>query len=380
MISAMHRFKSMTGVRRVAGVAVSVLLLAAAPAAVAQETFELTPAGEFEPTRSYPPDTPEGRIQAIRKLLAEKKPDKAKARLDAWLQEFPNHPWRVEAYLLRGDALVQRGDLYEALFDYEVIVKQYHDTEHFFTALEREFLIARELVNGWKRAFMLMPIIPADGDGVELLLRIQMRAPDSDVGEKAVLELGEYYFRRGEMAFARDTYESFLELYPRSLQIERAMFRLIQSNLGLFKGPRFDPTGLLDAAERLRVYAKQYPVSAQRIGVEELLVRIHESLALKLYYSAQWYEKRNERVSAVYMYRRTLTDYPGTSAAKLAVKRLTELGEDVVPVEAPSSDQIRELARPSDADQKLTEDPTQDMPRRSGYDDGETNPAQQPEE
>ncbi|NJN40740.1 MAG: outer membrane protein assembly factor BamD, partial [Gammaproteobacteria bacterium] len=59
-----------------------------------------------------------------------------------------------------------------------------------------------------------------------------------------------------------------------------------------------------------------------------MLVRIDESLALKAYYTAEWYEKKDKTVSAVYMYRRLVRDYPRTAAAQAAIKRVTQLDPD----------------------------------------------------
>ena len=60
--------------------------------------------------------------------------------------------------------------------------------------------------------------------------------------------------------------------------------------------------------------------------------RFKESLARKLFYDASWYEERGEMVSAVYMYRRLVHDYPRSAAAQDSIQRLTGLH---VPVGAP---------------------------------------------
>src|SRR5690606_9075735 len=69
--------------------------------------------------------------------------------------------------------------------------------------------------------------------------------------------------------------------------------------------------------------------AAERIGADGLLLRIDESLAAKMLAGAQWYDQVGKRVSAVYVYRQTVRDYPRSAAAQLAINRLNELGESL---------------------------------------------------
>jgi outer membrane protein assembly factor BamD (BamD/ComL family) len=132
------------------------------------------------------------------------------------------------------------------------------------------------------------------------------------------------------MTAASEAYELFLTNYPKSSFREQAMLRLIYSSLATFEGPRHDPSGLIDAREWIEKYEVEFPAAAERIGVAGLTQRIDESLALKQYYSAKWYERVKKRVSAVYMYQRVVKDHPGTPAATLAANRLDRLGEPLV--------------------------------------------------
>lgn len=292
--------------------------------ALAQDVFELED-GQWLKERSAPPDSMEGRLQTVRKLLAQDENDQAIKLLKQWIKDYPNSPLQAEARLLLGDAKTQKKHYYSALFDYEFVIRAYPASEQYATALEREFEIARLFVNGMKRRFLGVRILPAKGEGEELLIRIQERAPNSEIGEKASLELADYYYRDGEMINAADAYDLFLINYPRSVNREWAMLRLIQSNLARFKGPQFDPTGLIDARTRLVQYQREYPAAAERIGASALIVRINQSMAQKDLVMAQWYEQTNQDVSAAYLYRRLIEDHPESPAAEKAVMRLAAL-------------------------------------------------------
>ena len=290
----------------------------------AQEEYELS-GNQWQKLATFPPNSPEGKLQAIRKLIAEQKFREAQDKAKSWISQYPDNPNLVEAYLLRGDALTGREYYYEALYDYERVINDFPASEQFHTALEREFQIGKLFLKGIKRRLFSLPIIPADTEGEELLIRIQERAPGSSLGEQASLFLADYFYDIGDMKDAAEAYDLFLTNYPNSSQREWALLRLIHASLARFKGPQYDPAGLVEAQTRLLVFEEEYPASAERIGAKSLLVRINESLALKDLVAADWYARRHNNVSAAYIYRRIIDDYPLTTAAQLALDKLSKL-------------------------------------------------------
>jgi len=287
-------------------------------------------AGDWVPQAKADPDSPEGRLQAARTALADDQAKKSEKLASQWIKQYPNHPLLAEAYLLRGDAKTHRKHYYKALFDYEYVIRVFSGTEYYVTAVEREYEIARLFASGVKRRLLAMRIIPAHDEAEELFIRIQERLPGSEIGEKASMDLGDFYFKRSNMDMAAEAYDLFLQNYPHSARRERALLRLIEASLATFRGPRFDSTGLLEAAERIKDFQRQFPAAADRIGADALLVRVKESLALKALFEAQWYEKRGKQVSAAYMYRRIVTDFAGTEANLRAIQRLETISPAIV--------------------------------------------------
>lgn len=302
-----------------------VVIAACTLPAIAQERYELA-GDQWQQAASYDPASPEGKLQAIRKLLAQDHYKTAQAQATEWIETYPNHPMLVEAFLLRADARTGRRDYYKALFDYEYLIRTFPASEQYQTALEREYEIARLFVEGMRRRLWGMRILPAQGEGEELLVRIQERSPGSELGEKASLLLGDYYFAQSRMSEAATAYDLFLLNYPQSSHREGVLLRMIQASLATFKGPEFDSKGLLDAAERIRQYQREYPAAAERIGAGAILVRIDESQALKAYSTGQWFEDRGRTLSAITLYQRVVRDHPQTAAARQALASLESLG------------------------------------------------------
>ncbi len=308
-------------------VVVAVAMSVARPAG-AQERYELTDQG-WTQVAAPEPGTPEAELQAVRKLLAEDRLKEALAAADAWVEAYPARDDMAAALLLRGDIKVAMGEYWEALYDYEQTIIEWPASAEYLTAIEREYAVAEVFLGGWKRKLLGVRVLPTDGEGEELLIRVQERAPGSAIGEKASLRLADYYFQKQEMNLAAEAYDIFLGNYSQSDQREWAMLRLIQANLARFKGPEFDGTGLLEADERLALYAAEFPAAAERIGVPALRARIAESMARRDLSSAGWYDIRSDEVAAASVYRRLIRDYPETEAAQQAVRWLEKRGLEV---------------------------------------------------
>lgn len=277
-------------------------------------------------TQTSAPGSPEAKLQDIRKMVAQEQGKQAVKAAKQWIKDYPNHPMLAEAYLVSGDAKVLSRQYYKSLFDYEYMIRSFPGSEHYHLALEREYEVANIFASGTKRRWLGMRILSAKGEAEELYIRVQERAPGSLIGEKASLELADFYFKRGEMNSAAEAYQLFLENYPQSRYRERVMLRRIEADLASFNSPVFDPTGLLDASIHIRQFEKEFPASAERLGTQALLVRVNDSLAAKDLHTAQWYEnRRKDKVSAVYMYKRIVTDHPQTAAAQTAEDALTRL-------------------------------------------------------
>lgn len=308
------------------GVAASVFVAAAwAVGGQAQETFELTGDG-WAAIEAPAAGTPEAAMQEIRRALAEDRGKDALELADDWIEANPGSAFMPMVLLLRGDAKVALRDYWEALYDYEQVILEWPASAEYLTAVEREYAVAQVFLDGWRRQLLGLRILPTKGEGEELLIRVQERAPGSRIGHDASLRLADHYFDEQQMTLAAEAYALFMDNYPNSDRREWALLRMIQANLARFKGPRFDGTGLIEADERLQQYAAEFPASAERIGVPALRERITESLARRDLSSAAWYARRGDQVAAATVYRRLIEDYPQTRAAREAIAWLDERG------------------------------------------------------
>ncbi|MCL4222291.1 MAG: outer membrane protein assembly factor BamD [Phycisphaerales bacterium] len=268
-------------------------------------------------------------LAEARRLLAADKPAVALKILNRWMDtnKYTSNPDVPQGYLLRGDAKLALKDEYEALYDYEAIIKQFYGSPEFPKAVEREHEIAKKYLDGMKRKFFGLRVENATSLGEELMIRVQERMPGSQLAEIAALDLGDYYYGKREMRMAADMYGIFVANYPESQNRRYAALREIFANIASYKGPRYDQSGLTEARVLIEDFQARYPAEAEQAGVTvQLETWVDESAADHLLDTARWYLRQSDEESARYTLRRLIRAHPTTAAAAEAVKILQQRG------------------------------------------------------
>ena len=317
-----------------------ILLAVLASSALAQpQEMTLNAAGEWVPVTGAARSADAMVMDEARSLLAQDKPSSAKYLLSTWLEKnaTSESPHLAEAYLLRADAKTAAGNEYKALFDYEIVTKDFAATQEFVRAVERELDIGIRYLNGLDRRFLGMRLINAEDIGEELMVRTAERMPGSRLGERAVIELADYYYRIRDLKMAALAYEKFVQLFPRSQHVSRARQQRIFASIGLFKGPNYDAAGLADAKVLIEDYAKDDPIGAQRANLSDaLLAKLDESMAAQKLEKARFYLRRSDPVSARATLRRLIKDHPQSVAAGTGEQLMTTRGWEVPKKPAPA--------------------------------------------
>ena len=317
-------------------------LVAPSIARAQSNEFRMDQSGNLVQTRpAAEPGTDEATIADARRALAQDRPGDAKAILDAWIspRERTTSLLMAEALFYRGDAISALGDEYEALYDYEQVIKEYPATEYYVLAVQRELDIGIRYLTGLDRRFFGMRMIDATDIGEELLIRVQERMPGSRLAERAGIELADYYYRERELALAVEAYDLFITNYPNSQYIPKAMQRRIYATIGRFKGPQYDGAPLMDAKIRTRPGANLYPQAAQEAGLDDgLITRLDESAGQEMLESANYYFAKDDPISARYVLKRLIRAHPRTAAAAQALEIMQKNGWAVTDPAKPASE------------------------------------------
>jgi outer membrane assembly lipoprotein YfiO len=296
------------------------IALAAPPAA----TFRN---GRWEPIASaatQPMADPQ--LDQAEQLLASGQSEAARKLTIQWIKTHGHDaPWRDRAIFLMARADYQLDDRIEAFYYCDELMDEYPESKLFYPALDKQYQIADQFLNGHKRKFLGLPIVSATDEAVEMLYRIQQRSPGSPLAEKAMLRTADYYYSSANYDLAHDAYGAYVKDYPRSPQVPQVKLRQAFSSLAQFRGIRFDPSNLLDARAELMDIQMAYPQLAHEQNVAEIMVKVDQTLAAKLYATADYYRRTDALSGAVYTYRYLINLYPDAPQVPAAKKALAKM-------------------------------------------------------
>jgi outer membrane assembly lipoprotein YfiO len=263
-------------------------------------------------------------------LLARGQYKPAKKMLLAWEKTHKKSPVRDRCILLLADVFYQADDRIKSFYYCDELMDEYPSSPLFGQALQKQFNIADAFLNGYRRVFLWFRFLDASEEGIEMMYRIQERAPGSPLAEKALLHTADYYYNDQDYDLAFDCYTSYVQRYPRSERIPRVKLRAAFSCLAQFRGVKFDATSLIDARAQLIDIEKAYPDMAQEENLPSVVDQIDSAFAKKILEMARFYERTHEPKGAVYQYRFLCETYPDSPEAAQARARLSELPETVL--------------------------------------------------
>jgi outer membrane assembly lipoprotein YfiO len=279
------------------------------------------------------PHDPE--LDAIEQLLANKHRRTAKPRIIDWIKANTASPERDRGLFLLAEMYDQVGDKIRAFYHLDELMDFYPESRLFQPSLEKQFAIADSFLKGYRRRFLGMPILTGEDEAIEMLFRIQERAPGSPIAERSLLRTADYYYDHGDYDFAVDAYAAYAKTYPRSPDTPGVRLRQAFASLAQFRGKRFDPTPAIDAKAQLQDIQAEYPELAKREGVAEVLVKIDELLAARIAQTADFYRRTNQPRAQAYNLRYLIDNYPSTEAAAKAKTTLEKMPQWALDLPAP---------------------------------------------
>lgn len=258
---------------------------------------------------------------------------------------------RDRATFLLAEVYFQSGNRILSFYHFDEVMDLYPESRLYPSALLRQYDIADAYLNGYKARFLYMPILDMEDQAIEILFRIQNRAPRSPIAEKALLRTADHYYATSQFDLAADAYGEYVKDFPRSPLGPRVRLRQAFSQMAQFRGTRFDATPALDARESLSDLIVTQPELAGRESLPAVVRRIDEALARKLLVTAEWYAKTDHERGAIYLYRLLDKTYPDSADAAEARRRLAQMPEsaleDPEPATRPVLGGMDEFAPPS---------------------------------
>jgi tetratricopeptide (TPR) repeat protein len=280
------------------------------------------------PRATTAPTVDEPMLDQAEQLLIQHDPKAAKKILVAWVKVNKNSPVRDRCIFLLSDVFYQQDDRIKSFFYCDELMDEYPESKLFQAALQKQFDIAFDYLNGYKDTFLGMRILDMGTEGVQMMWRIQQRSPGSPLAEKGLHATADYYFNDADFDLAEDAYNAYIQTYPRSELIPRAKLRAAFSSLAQFRGIKFDASNIIDARAQLMVIQKEYPDLSAEENVQTVLDQIDSAFAEKLLEVGEFYQRTHEPRGAVYEYRFLVQTYPNFPEAEIARRHLLGMPPD----------------------------------------------------
>jgi tetratricopeptide (TPR) repeat protein len=177
-------------------------------------------------------------LDQVENLLSAGRHDAALKRVIAWIKAHPDAPDRDRGLFLLAEAYRQHGDGIRAFYHLDELMEYYPTSRLYYPALEKQFVIADEYLNGRKRVVLGFLPVGAKDEAVEMLFRIQERSPGSPIAERSLLRTADHYYDDSQFDLAADAYGAYLKTYPRSPEVPRVSLYRAFASLAQFRGLR----------------------------------------------------------------------------------------------------------------------------------------------
>jgi outer membrane assembly lipoprotein YfiO len=302
-----------------------------------RKSFQLTPDGSWTPLAPNAAVTPETKplgdeeldpaIRRLSDLVRAGRFSQARTEGIDWLKANPSSPNYDRGLLVTAEAMRGTREYVRAFYYCDQLLDEHADSPKFQEAMELQYSVADLYLLGAKDKLLGFRIVNRQDEAIEMLFRIQQRAPGSPVAEKALLRTADFYWANGDFDLASDAYHSYVQTYPRSPLVPQARLREAYSNLAEFHGPQFDATPVLNAKTLLNQVAADYPEMARQEAIPEKLDLADRQMARKLYLNADFYRRTGKPGAAIVLCNRLVKQFPNSPEAADAQKLLARLGQ-----------------------------------------------------
>jgi outer membrane protein assembly factor BamD (BamD/ComL family) len=154
--------------------------------------------------------------------------------------------------------------------------------------------------------------------------KISDRAGGADIAVRASLAVVQSYEKRRQYDEAYLKWSQIQTRWPTGQLGKDALLGMARNKYATYRGPEYDGSGLISAKSYYENFKLRYPDDAQKIKVDDILLRINEQLAEKNLRIAMYYGRTGSDLPANMYNQMVVDNWPNTKAGQTAKEKISE--------------------------------------------------------
>lgn len=297
----------------------------------ASETWRLRGGETLEVVTDDPQEQYLHAMAELKMLVQEGNPRAVRAALAQLKDEYPDRIGPDLELFLLGEVQYWRNYYTQALTQYEKLLKDFPGSEYAGLALQRQFEMAEEYLQGRKKFVLGIFRFSAFEDGVQIMEKISDRAGLSEpngIGLRAAIAIAEQYEAKGRFLEAALKWSEIASYWEAGPIGKRALYQMAENNLAAYerrspeRRPHYDASKLLAARTYYERFLLLYPEEARENEVPQKIQEIDEQMAWKQYSIGRFYEHTRKHRAANLYFDMVAQNWPRTQAGALAQEAL----------------------------------------------------------
>jgi outer membrane assembly lipoprotein YfiO len=277
--------------------------------------------GRWVNLKRLPKETPQLQIEYARSLLLEGKYDNAWRETRKFITFYEDSEYRDDNQFLRGEIKMAQGKLLEAAREFQSLIANFPDTDHYDEAIEKQYEIGdRYFERGQKKMdqrwtlWKKRPLKRA----VEVYSMVIENQPFTANAAKAQYQLGLCRYTTENYLEAAFDYRRVIEDYAGSDWVDEASFGLAMCYYDMSLPPDYDQTPSQLAIDAIDNFESRYPDDERLADLRTKQAEMQEKIAQQQLLTAKFYEKRRRFGAAKIYYEVLVEKYPDSQAAQVA--------------------------------------------------------------
>lgn len=284
---------------------------------------------KFVNPKYAPKDSPKEQFDYAMGFYNSKDYKKAAAEFEKLIKHYEYSEFAANSQYYIGLCFENMGKLFVAYQNYQKALDNYPHNEKIDEIIAREFNIAGIYAGKANPKLMGVNIMTSLDRAAEIYKKVVENAPYGRFADEAQFNLGDTYKKAERFDEAIEAFQKVVDEYPSSPFAAKAKYESAYCAYRASLKPAYDSESTQKAIRAFQEFSKDEVGRDLVMEADDTVRRLKDKAAEKSLLSAQFYEKQKHYASAIIYYKDILEQYPESSFAELARKKIEELQKKV---------------------------------------------------